>query len=171
MDGESKAFSTGMDILPNEWNAQDGLAIGKPNAPISKQIENYKSELNAHYKAMVENEGYITAESLKNALRGIGTKRNTLMQEFAELVEEKCKSVGVKIKESTYPVYPNTYRHLKDFLSLKYNATDIPFGQVDIAFIEAYSFYLKIDLQMTPRTVKCNIIPLRTCKPKLNIRG
>ena len=88
VDGESKAFSTGMDILPNEWNAQDGLAIGKSNTPINKQIENYKSELNTHYKTMVEDKGYITAESLKNALRGIGTNRNTLMQEFAELVEE-----------------------------------------------------------------------------------
>lgn len=171
VDGESKAFSTGMDILPNEWNAPDGLAIGKDNAPINKQIENYKSELNTHYKAMVESKGYITAESLKNALRGIGTNRNSLMQEFAELVEEKRKSVGIKIKESTYPVYPNAYRHLKDFLSLKYNATDIPFGQVNIAFIEAYSFYLKIDLQMTPRTVKCNLIPLRTCVTRAKHKG
>ncbi|KAA6305169.1 Tyrosine recombinase XerC, partial [termite gut metagenome] len=164
VDGESKAFSTGMDIQPNEWNAQEGFAIGKSKETfsINKQIENYKTELTKHYKAMVESKGYITAESLKNALRGIGTNRNTLMQEFAELVEEKRKSVGIKIKESTYPVYPNAYRHLKNFLSLKYNVTDIPFGQVDIAFIEAYAFYLKIDLQMTPRTVKCNLIPLRT---------
>lgn len=119
VDGKSKAFSTGMDIQPNEWNAQEGSAIGKSNASINKQIESYKSELNAHYKAMVESKGYITAESLKNALRGIGTNRNTLMQELAELVEEKRKGVGVKIKASTYPVYPNAYRHLKDFLSKK----------------------------------------------------
>ena len=136
VDGESKAFSTGMDILPDEWSAQDGLAIGKSNAHINKQIESYKSELNTHYKAMVESKGYITAESLKNALRGIGTKQNTLMQEFAELVEEKRKSVGVKIKESTYLVYPNAYRHLKDFLSLKYGVTDMVFGQVDTAFVD-----------------------------------
>lgn len=37
---------------------------------------------------MVESKGYITAESLKNALRGIRTNKNSLMQEFAELVEE-----------------------------------------------------------------------------------
>ncbi|WP_242047135.1 phage integrase SAM-like domain and Arm DNA-binding domain-containing protein [Dysgonomonas sp. HGC4] len=171
VDGKSTAFSTGMDILPDEWNAQGGLAIGKSNTSINKQIENYKSELNNHYKAMVEGKGYITAESLKNALRGIGTNRNTLMQEFAELVEEKRKSVGIKIKESTYPVYPNAYRHLKDFLATKYNVTDIPFGKVDIAFIEAYSLYLKLDLRMTPRTVKCNLIPLRTCITKAKHKG
>jgi hypothetical protein len=78
VDGESKAFSTGMDILPDEWNAKDGLAIGKANISVNKQIESYKSELNTHYKAMVEDKGYITAESLKNALRGIGTNRKNL---------------------------------------------------------------------------------------------
>ncbi|KAA6318386.1 Tyrosine recombinase XerC, partial [termite gut metagenome] len=173
VDGESKAFSTGMDIPPNGWNAQEGLAIGKSKEAVSinRQIENYKTELTKHYKTMIESKGYITAESLKNALRGIGTNRNTLMQEFAELVEEKRKSVGVKIKESTYPVYPNAYRHLKNFLSLKYHVTDIPFAQVDIAFIEAYAFYLKIDLQMTPRTVKCNLIPLRTAATRAKHKG
>lgn len=173
VDGKSTAFSTGMDILPNEWNAQEGLAIGKSKEALSinKQIENYKTELTKHYKAMVESKGYITAESLKNALRGIGINRNTLMQEFTELVEEKRKSVGIKIKESTYPVYPNAYRHMRDFLATKYNVTDIPFGKVDIAFIEAYSLYLKLDLRMTPRTVKCNLIPLRTCLTKAKHKG
>ena len=62
VDGESKAFSTGMDILPSEWNAQEGLAIGKSNTPINKQIENYKSELNTHYKTMVEDKVEKTAK-------------------------------------------------------------------------------------------------------------
>lgn len=173
VDGKSTAFSTGMDILSNEWNAQEGLAISKSKEAISmnKKIESYKTELSKHYKAIVESKGYITAESLKNALRGIGTNHNTLMQEFAELVEEKRKSIGIKIKESTYLVYPNAYRHLKDFLSKKYNVTDIPFGKVDIAFIEAYSLYLKLDLRMTPRTVKCNLIPLRTCVTRAKHKG
>ena len=156
-----------MNILSNEWNEQGGLAIGKPNTSINKQID----ELTKHYKAMVESKGYITAESLKNALRGIGINRNTLMQEFAELVEKKRKSIGIKIKESTYPIYPNAYKYLKDFLLTKYNVTDIPFGKVDIAFIEADSLYLKLDLRMTPRTVKCNLIPLRTCVTKAKHKG
>lgn len=120
---------------------------------------------------MVEDKGYITAESLKNALRGIGTNRNTLMQEFAELVVEKRKSIDVKIKESTYPVYPNAYKHLKDFLSKKYNVNDIPFGLVDIAFVEAFALYLKLDLRMTQRTVKCNLIPFRTCVTRAKHKG
>jgi site-specific recombinase XerD len=37
------------------------------------------------------------------------------------------------------------------------------FGQIDVSFIEAYAYYLRIDLRMTPRTVKGNMIPLKTC--------
>ncbi|MDB9152234.1 site-specific integrase [Parabacteroides distasonis] len=171
VDGKNTAFSTGIDILPDEWNAQEGMAIGKANASLNRRIEDYKTELENHYKALVESKGYITAESLKNALRGIGTNKNTLMQEFAELVDEKRNSIGIKIKESTYPVYPTAYRHMADFLSLKYNVADISFGKVDIAFIEAYSLYLKIELQMTPRTVRGNMIPLKATIRRAKNKG
>ncbi|PXV60130.1 site-specific recombinase XerD [Dysgonomonas alginatilytica] len=171
IDGKNTAFSTGLDILPECWDTKDGLAILKPmkktdttNEPayINRQIDELKTTLADHYKHMVEENGYVTAEALKNALKGIGTKNTSLMQEYGELVEEKRKSVGVKITESTYVVYPNAYKHLKKFLVEKYSIEDIPFGQVNIAFIEAYAYYLRIDLKMTPRTVKANMIPLRT---------
>lgn len=173
IDSKNTAFSIGLDIFLKDWDAQTGLAIGKSDEAktINRQIENCKNELNRHYRNMVINQSYVTAEALKNALKGIGTNRNTLMQEFAELVEEKRKSVGIKIKASTYPVYPTAYRHLKEFLQQKYKVEDIPFPQINIAFIEAYAFYLKIDLQMTPRTVKGNMIPFRMTVTRAKNKG
>lgn len=173
IDGKSTAFSTGLDILPKDWGAKTGLAISKSDEvkSINRQIESYQNELNKYYKQMVTNNGYVTAEALKNALKGIGVNRNTLMQEFWELVEEKRKSIGVKIKASTFPPYPNAYRHLKNFLQEKHKVNDIQFSQVDIAFIEAYTYYLKIDLRMTPRTVKCNMIPFRTAVTRAFHKG
>ncbi|KAA6317141.1 Tyrosine recombinase XerC [termite gut metagenome] len=164
VDGKSSAFSTGLDIELEHWDAKMGMARGKSKDIISlnKQIENYKSELGRHYRNMVENQGYVTAESLKNTLRGIGINQNTVIQEFASLVEEKKKSIGISIEASTYPIYPNALKHFRDFLQEKYNVDDIPFGKVDIALIDAYAYYLKIDLRMTPRTVKTNMIPFRT---------
>jgi site-specific recombinase XerD len=162
-----------MDILSNEWSAKTGLATGKSKEAndTNKQIEKLQAQLAKHYKALVESSGYVTAEALKNALRGIGLNQNTLMQEFAELVEEKRKSVGIKIQENTYSMYLPAFRHMKEFLQQKYGVNDIPFGQVDISFIEAYSLYLKIDLRMTPRTVKSNMIPFRTCVTRAKHKG
>ena len=65
-------------LSPKQWDAGKGIAIGKSNETIAinKQIETFKSELEQHYRNMVENQGFITAELLKNALRGIGTVQN-----------------------------------------------------------------------------------------------
>jgi hypothetical protein len=81
VDGKSTAFSTGMDLIPDRWDAKQGTAIGntKEESNINKQIEKYRAELDGHYKTLLETKSYITAESLKNALRGIGLNRNTLM--------------------------------------------------------------------------------------------
>ncbi|KAA6311974.1 hypothetical protein EZS27_037009 [termite gut metagenome] len=145
VDGESTAFSTGLGILPQGWDAGKGLATGKSaeETSINKQIDKYRAELVGHYKTLLKTRGYLTAESLKNALKGSELKQNTLTGEFAALVEEKKQTIGILITSSTYVKYAVAYRHLKDFLRDKYEVMDIPLGQVDFAFIEAYAYYLK----------------------------
>jgi site-specific recombinase XerD len=164
IDGENKAFSTGLDILPTDWDAGLGIATGKfkDNLAINGQIENYKAEVEKYYRSMLENKGFVTAEMLKNALRGIGINQNTVMQEFSNFLEEKRKSIGIKISENTYIQYCNGYEHFKDFLKEKLGVEDIPFGKVDIAFIEDYVYYLKIDLRMAANSVMSFLIPFRT---------
>lgn len=163
VDGKNTTFSTGLEIMPDDWDNQSGTAKGqsKESVSINKQIDKFRNEISSHYNNMVNINGYVTAEALKNALRGIGINRNTLMQEFAELLDEKQRSIGIRITESTFPVYTNAYRHMKEFLQEKYNLTDIPFGKIDTPFVEAYFHYLKIDLKMTARSVKTNMNPFR----------
>jgi hypothetical protein len=107
IDGENTAFSTGLDILPSDWNAGLGLVAGKSTESnaINKQIENYKVRTEQHYRNMLENKGFVTAEMLKNARRGIGTHQNTVMQEFSTFLEEKRKSIGIRLAESSYRLY------------------------------------------------------------------
>lgn len=162
VDGKSTAFSTGIDILPSEWNALKGLATGKDNISVNKQIGNCRAKLEEYYKTMVDNQGFVTAELLKNALRGIGAAQNTVMQEFADLVEEKRKSVGIRIVASSYCIYPAAYRHFKGFLRHKYNTDDIPFNMVNIAMVEKFAYYLKIDARLAARTARSTMKPFRT---------
>lgn len=163
VDGKSTAFSTGLDVLPEQWNAKSGLATGKGKEidNVNRQIESYKNEITNHYKDMVNKNGYVTAEYLKNALRGIGTRQNTLLQEFSEYLEEFRKSVGINRVYSSYRMYLVAYNHLKDFIRFKYGVEDMTFGQIDYVFVEAYDYYLKIDKGMTPRTVEGNVLPFR----------
>jgi len=109
IDGENTTFSTRMDIFPSEWNARLGKAIGKSKESfeINRQIDEYKIKVEKHYCSILENKGFVTAEYLKNALRGIGMNQNTLMQEFSLFLEEKRKSIGTRISENTYIQYCN----------------------------------------------------------------
>ena len=173
VDGENTAFTTGMEIFPSEWNAGSGFSTGKSkeNIATNRQIENYKAEIGKHYKNMLETKGFVTAECLKNALRGIGTSQNTVMQEFSLFLDEKKKSAGIRISENTYIQYCKGFKHLKDFLKVKLNVDDIPFGKVDIAFIEDYAYYLKVDLRMKPASVHSFLAPLRTTVKRALGRG
>ena len=164
IDGENTAFSTGMDIQPSDWDAGSGLTTdkSKESLAINKQIESYKTEVENHYRNMLENKGFVTAESLKNALRGIGTNQNTVIQEFTLFLEEKKKSIGIRISENTYIQYQKGYRHLKNYLKDKSGVDDIPFGKVNIALIEDYTYYLKVDLQLAARSVHSFLAPFRT---------
>lgn len=163
VDGKSSAFSTGLELSPEKWDAKQGIAIGKSKeeTTINKRIESYRAELVRHYKILLENKSYITAEILKNAIKGIGIKQNTLIQEFAALVEEKRQSVGILIVKTTYTHLYRAYQHLKEFLGYKYGVTDIPFTQVDFDFIESYVYYLKVNLQLSASTTNNTIKPLR----------
>lgn len=163
VDGKNTTFSTGLELFPEQWDAKMGLMAeqSKETKDINRQIENYRTEIAGHYKTLLDTKGYVTAESLKNALRGIGGKQTTLMQEFAALVEEKRQAIGILIEPTTQIRYVHAYRNLKSFLQEKYGVTDIPFGQVDFAFLEAYIYYLKVNRQYMPKTVNQNIKPLR----------
>jgi integrase len=164
VDGKNTAFSTGMDIHPTDWDAGSGMATGKSQEcfAINKQIKNYKSEVTGYYKSMVGNSGYVTAESLKNALQGIWTNQNTVIQEFAALIDEKSKAVGILITDNTMVKYHVAFRHFKNFMKEKLDTTDIPFGKLDIELIESYIRYMKVDLRYSSNTVRINIKPLRT---------
>lgn len=163
VDGKSSAFSTGLELSPEKWDAKQGIAIGKSKeeTTINKRIENYRAELVRHYKTLLENKSYITAEILKNTIKGIGIKQNSLIQEFATLIEEKRQSVGILIVKPTYTHLYRAYLHLKEFLEYKYGGTDIPFTQVDFDFIESYVYYLKVNLQLSASTTNNTIKPLR----------
>ena len=160
VDGENTAFSTGLDILPANWDSNEGKAASD-NA-INKQINEYRTDIESHYRTMLESKGFVTAEMLKNALRGIGTHQNSVMQEFDAFLDEKERSVGIRVSKNTFTQYQKGHRHFTAYLQNKLEVEDIPFGKVDIAFIKDYVYYLKIDLQLAPMSVRSFLAPFRT---------
>ena len=162
--GRSMAqFSAKIEAEPSKWDAKAGRMTGKSNhaLQVNRQIDKINLSINVRYKEYLTNRGSVTAEELKNAFQGIATTHETLLKVFAEHNEVYGKRVGIDRVKRTYKGYCNAYSHLADFLQKKYHVRDMSFNQLTFSFIEAYDFYLRVDLKMKPNTILVYIIPFR----------
>jgi integrase len=60
----------------------------------------------------------------------------------------------------SYLQYVNTQKHLKRFLSEKYNVKDIPLSQLNLLFIEDFDFDLRVGRKLKPASVNGVIVQL-----------
>jgi len=91
----------------------------------------------------LKTKSYITAESVKNRLDGIGEKETRLLKLFKEHNEELYQRIGTDTTVATYNVYLFAYDCLSDFLKYKYDIEDIAINRVTLSFIKDYDFYLR----------------------------
>lgn len=163
LDGGIAQFSTGLVTAPELWDAKAGLSTGKSlhELKVNRELKELSKAIEVHYTRMVEHDGYITAERVKNAVLGIAKEPTTLLKEFEEATVEIEKSVGINHSRATYKSYVNSYGNLSRFIREKYKKEDIPFNQLEYSFIEDYDLYLKTEQRMATGSVLQHIVFLR----------
>jgi len=163
IDTKVAQFSTKADVNSTLWNTKTGRAIGKSSQAIlvNRAIDRLTQEINKFYTEMVDKQGYVTAELVKNALYGIGRKQDMLLKLFNEHNQEFKLRVGVNRVEDTYSSYLHSYHQLLNFISQKYGMEDIALDKLNLNFIDAYDFYLRVDRQMKQNTIVGHLIILK----------
>jgi site-specific recombinase XerD len=163
LDGSIAQFSTGLETAPDLWDAKAGLSTGKSlhELKVNRSLKELSKAIETHYARMVENDGYITAERVKNAVLGIAKEPTTLLKEFEEATEEVKRSVGINHSKATCKSYVNSYMNLSRFIKEKYKKEDIPFNQLEYSFIEDYDLFLKTEQRMATGSVLQHIVFLR----------
>jgi site-specific recombinase XerD len=163
IDTKVAQFSSKTDVDSTLWDIKTGRAIGKSSQSIlvNRTIDLLTQEINKFYTEMVDKQGYVTAELVKNALYGIGRKQEMLLKLFHEHNQEFKLRVGVNRVEDTYSSYLHSYHHLFNFISQKYGMEDIALDKLNLNFIDAYDFYLRVDRQMKQSTLLGHLIILR----------
>lgn len=148
IDGMNTQFSIQEEIAPQLWSVQDNCALEKNKEckELNRKLKKYKDDLKFHYNKQVERNAYVTAESLKNALLGIGTHEVMLLKEFEVHNKEFFQSIGVTRVKGTYKSYNTAYNTLKKFLRHKYDLDDIPFNHLNYTFIEEFDFYMRVTM-------------------------
>ena len=160
IDTEVARFSTGLETAPSLWDAKAGRSTGKTahEVNLNRKLEGISSALESHYARIVEKDGYVTAERVKNAVLDIAGEPATLLKELEEATGEIRKSIGITHTVATYRAYVNGCMNLSRFIRDRYGKEDIPFSRLEYSFIEDYDLYLKTERRMTAGSVLQHII-------------
>lgn len=160
IDAESEQIGTKISVDPAIWEPQEGKAAGKSrNAlEVNRAIDKLTEKITGHYKQIQGSLGFVTAELVKNALKGIAQKPLTLMKLFEEHNQEFKKRVGVDRVKETYEYYIRSYALLLEFLMQKYETEDVTLRSLNMSFMDAYDLWLRTDRNMKQTTLSGHLI-------------
>ena len=89
INAEVAQFSAGIDIDPSLWDTKAYRITGKSRhaAETNYHIEQLTDKINWYYKQILDEQGYITAELVKNAVSGIGRKKENLLNSSTSITK------------------------------------------------------------------------------------
>ncbi len=144
ISGEKAEFSSLAFVRPEMWSPL-GKVIGrtKEAQQINDSLDKIKIALDKHYKAILEKDGYVTPDKLRNTYLGKEIRSNTVLSLYDIKVEQKRNLVGKTIRCTTLSKYLATQKRVADFMVYKYKKEDMPIRDVDFQFVTDYEVYLK----------------------------
>ena len=163
IDAEWEQIGTKVSVNPAIWNPEKGRADGRSaNAVIvNRAIDDLTAEIEGHYRRIKDSLGFITAELVKNAVKGIGQKPLTLLALFREHNEEYRKRIGVDRIKETYDSYMRSYKHLSAFVHEKKGVEDVTLRSLDRVFYDDFEVFLRMELGLAPKTVHEHLYRLK----------
>jgi len=163
IDAEWEQIGTKVSVNPAIWNPETGRADGRSENAITvnRAIDELTQEINNHYNHIKKSLGFVTAELVKNAVKGIGQKPVTLLALFREHNEEFKKRIGVDRIKETYDSYQRSYKHLAAFVQEKKGVEDITLRSLDKVFYDDFEIFLQTDCKMKPKTVHEHLYRLK----------
>ena len=163
IDAEWEQIGTKVSVNPAIWNPEKGRADGRSEnaVTVNRAIDELTKEITGHYNHIKKSLGFVTAELVKNAVKGIGQKPVTLLALFREHNEEFKKRIGVDRIKETYDCYQRSYKHLAAFVQEKRSVEDVTLRSLDKVFYDDFEIFLKSDCRLSPKTVHEHLYRLK----------
>lgn len=148
-------FSTKQTTAVSLWDTRANRMSGKSTTAVAvnRALDKLSISINSHYQKLIQLNGSTTANEVKNAFQGMASAQHTLVKYYQNHNQEFFKRVGVNREKNTAIQYENSLNHLTRFIRKKYNVSDIPFSKLDLSFIEACDFYLRVELKLKSNTI------------------
>ncbi|MBW4359372.1 site-specific integrase [Flavobacterium taihuense] len=154
IDGQRFDISTGLYIEEVKWSSEASKMKGNTEEArlTNGRLEIMRAKVYETEKKLFMSEVEITLESFKNEYQGKKARQRLLMPIFEEHNRKMKELVGQEYAPGTLERYATSLKHTKDFLSWKYNTSDIAIEKIDHAFITEYEFYLRSERKCANNT-------------------
>jgi hypothetical protein len=153
VDGHPVELSTKKQWWENRWDQDKGQASGvKQDAlEINFFLRTLENKVFNARKQLIEDEEIITAELLRDMLKG-KNQRKMILEVFADHNLQMEALVGKDFAEGTLERYQTSFNHTKAFLQWQYQMEDMSIRKLDHFFIEQYAFWLKTERKCNHNT-------------------
>lgn len=155
IDGQVTEFSSKLSVKPDMWNPKAGKIIGKSKiaTEINNSLNQIMIHLNDKFRLLIDRDGYVTPEKLRDAYLGLDERKYTLLNLFDKKLEEKKLMVDVTIQRTALDKYICTRSKLVEFMNDQYNISDIPVTDVGYSFVMDFDIYLRSKYKCGDNTV------------------
>ena len=107
------------------WQAKTGKVSGRGAefTRMNEMLDGIKATLYKHYQTILERDGYVTAEKVRNTFLGKEEKAKALLQVFAQHNEQYALKVGKTATHRTYTRYELTKNRLAEYIRTNYRVS------------------------------------------------
>lgn len=163
VNGKVCQFSCKLDVEEKMWSVELGRLVGRSLAAVegNRALDKIRVGVNKAYQEVVDADGFVTAEKVRNAYLGMGMNHKTLLAVFRQHNEDYLKQVGKMKSERSYLKYGIVYKHLEEFIRQRYRMSDIALKELAPAFITDFEIFLRTEKGLCTNTIWTYMMPFK----------
>lgn len=162
---ERKQFSTGLFVNPHYWQSKLQTVNAKDvNADfLNSQIHQVLNKIQNIVRVFQLQQEDYTLEDIYCKFLGKEIKKKEFILAYYKAYLAKIKKlVGLDIKAITFKKFEYVSMHLESFIKWKYKSNDFPIEELDLQFLDDFSYYLKTEKLQQQVTINKTIQRFRT---------
>lgn len=145
INGVRSQFSSKLLVQPDQWDNKlervKGYTAEARN--LNRAIDNIRAKITTNRNKLMEIDGYVTSERLRNILLGKEEKEKTIISYFDKFIKQYKLKVGALATHKTYTRYVLTRQRLVEFMKERYNLTDMPVKDITVSFVDEFYLYIR----------------------------
>ena len=107
VNGKISQFSCKLDVEEKLWNVNIGRMSGRSvvSQEANRMLDKIRVGINKAYQEIIDRDGYVSAEKVRNAFLGMGQNHKTLLAVFRQHNEDYAIQVGKMKSQHSYWKY------------------------------------------------------------------